>query len=138
MLCEKHKEANSVHSILRAQGFSISYNPPEDTDKGGTHGGEAVAIRSSYNNRNIPNEILDTISQFGTPRFAAKIIKFHKVEVCFITVYLGCSENLSERNRVILKQIRILKLLWHICPCYVQEISISHSHNFQNLDGLSG
>ena len=40
MLCEVHKEANSVHNIFRTQGFSTSYNPPEDTDKGGTHGGE--------------------------------------------------------------------------------------------------
>ena len=120
-----HTEANSVHRIFRAQGFAISYNPPEDTNKGGTHGGEAVAIRNSDNNRNIPNKILDTISQLGTLRYAAKVIKFHKVEVCFITVYLWCSENSSERNNIIFKQIHILKLFLNLHILCAEDFSLT-------------
>ena len=50
----------------------------------------------------------------GTLRFATKIVAFHNVEICFITVYLWCSEKLSERNNTILKQIHLLKVLLNL------------------------
>ena len=41
--------------------------------QGGTHGGEAVALRSSYENYDIPGDILSTSKEISSFHFASRI-----------------------------------------------------------------
>ena len=64
MCCEAHKEEQLVKSCFNSRGFSVSYNPPSDTQSG-THGGELVALRSSYESKLVPDEVLNAVRQLG-------------------------------------------------------------------------
>ena len=70
-------------------------------------------MRSCYNSRPIQSSILDLIKEhFMTElRFAARIIKLKNLEIISITIYLWVSENFSERNQIILRQIHMLQCL---------------------------
>ena len=108
MLCELHKSKEFVENKFLRNGFSASYTDPENT-AAGNHGGEVVALRSSYHSRDIKQDTIDKLEQLGKLRFAHKIVSFQSVEVLCVCVYLWHSEGLSERNNNILKQIYIIK-----------------------------
>ena len=85
-------------------------NPPQQLETGGTHGGELIATKNHIQTKCVPINILEHIqNEFGELRFAAKIIIFHNFELLCVTVYLWCSEGLSNRNNNILYQILMLQ-----------------------------
>ena len=108
MLCEMHKDKNFVENKFEQHGFSASYTVPENT-VAGNHGGEVVALRSSYESREISQDTINNLEHLGRLRFAHKIVSFQSVEVLFICVYLWHTEGLSERNNNILKQTYLMK-----------------------------
>ena len=73
--CEAHKEQQQVKNCFGSRGFSVNYNPPHETLKG-NHGGELVALRSSYENRELPEEIVNANSNISPFHFAYKLLSF--------------------------------------------------------------
>ena len=112
-LVELHKDYDTVANVFQSNNYSVAYTAPEQTQFGGTHGGELVAVKSHIESRQIDSDILDKIAtHFNAPlRFAAKNVKFHSLNLLLVSVYLWCSEGFSERNNVILQQIQMLKMI---------------------------
>ena len=126
MLAELHKEPDYVKNKFRINNWSTSYSPPEPT-QGGTHGGELVATRSHISHSNISNDIINSMTdQFGPIRFSCKIIKFHKVDVLLVSVYLWCSEGFSVRNNLILHQINIIRNMLKIPMLCIGDFNIPY------------
>ena len=74
--CEAHKDEQQIRRSFESHGFSVNYNPPYEH-----HGGELVALRNSYENRQLPDEIMNAVKYVSSVHFASKIMNFHKVEV---------------------------------------------------------
>ncbi len=110
-LNEIHKhDALQVADMFRRHGFKAYYNIPEgDTNTAG-HGGEIVATRSHILSNPIQPNILDYISEhFGsTIWLSACTIQFKGAVVISASIYLWCSEGLSERNNIILLKLNML------------------------------
>ncbi len=72
-----------------------------------------MAVRSHFLCRPVDPIVLEGIAgHFLNPlRFAACIVCFKKLSVLFVTLYLWCSEGLTERNNQILLSIHMLKQL---------------------------
>ena len=76
-----------MNGRFQSNKFTASYSSPQIMSDKGTHGGEAVAVKSHIASRNIPTDTMNLLeSQFGAPRFAARIISFRQVDVLFIMV----------------------------------------------------
>ncbi len=71
--------------------------------------------------------ILDHLQErFQDPlRFAACIIRFKKLSVLFVTVYLWCSEGLTERNNEILLYIYMLAALVNLPLICIGDFNIT-------------
>jgi len=102
-----------VKDCFRKNDFRAAYSPAQGTDKSqsGTHGGELLAVRNHIHSTNIDINVLDNIADiFDTPlRFAARVVHFKHVQVLMVSLYLWDSEGFSERNNIILVQIKMLK-----------------------------
>ena len=115
MLCEIHKKGSVIKPVVKSQRFSVSYSPPEDTLRGGTHAGETVLLGKGYQSRWVPKEYDDVMKSDGVLRFAAQNITFHNVDSLFLTVYLWDEGGLGERSNNILKQIYVLQKFYSSC-----------------------
>jgi hypothetical protein len=62
-LLELHKQPDVVSSAFECKNFSMTYNPPEDTMLGGTHGGELIAVKSHIESKTIDQHVLDSIAE---------------------------------------------------------------------------
>ena len=92
-LVELHKpEELEVVSNFKQHKYTVSYNIPEASDGGGNHGGEALAVRQHIHSTPIQPDILSSIAlHFSVSRrFSARIVRFKKLSVVFITIYLWC------------------------------------------------
>ena len=109
---ESHdNDSHKIRKLFRKHGFSASVASPQQTDKGGTHGGEIVAFRSYIHSTPILHNLLYSIQQeFQSPlRFAARTLRLKHVTVIMCTVYLWSTEGLSDRNVTILMQLNLLQ-----------------------------
>ena len=79
--CEAHQDEQQMRRSFESRGFSVNNNPPYEN-----HGGELVALRNSYENRALPDEIMNAVKSVSPVHLASKIVNFHKVEAVFITV----------------------------------------------------
>lgn len=126
MICETHKPNSSIEGKLHRHGYTGACNEPQETEDGGTHGGELVAIRSKYKAKVINPDILAQISKhYGTLRFAAMILTVKKVDVLVVTLYLWHTEGFTERNQIILSQIQMLKYLLKIPMIVAADFNIT-------------
>jgi hypothetical protein len=115
-LVEIHKkDPLSVESFFAGNGYSISYNPPEESNVL-SHGGELVAVRKHLNSRPVAKEYLESVADYfmATLRFAARILVFKGLEVLVVAIYLWVSEGFSQRNQTILKQLKMLSQLLNL------------------------
>ena len=126
LLCVETHESDNDKLIrnFRSFGFKAYPNKPCKSDNGslrGTHGGEVVAVRSHISASPVEPEILNQlVSHFGGHlRFASSIIRFKGMSLLIVTVYLWCSEGLTERNNMILHQIKMLQQILDNIPMLI-------------------
>ena len=92
MLAELHKPSQFVRSKFQKQRFSVSYNFPENFDKG-THGGEVIACKNNLGGYNIPFAVTDTRllpnAPLARPKAEAGLLKRASTPVA--SEYYSCS-----------------------------------------------
>jgi hypothetical protein len=120
-LVEIHKkDPLSVESFFAGNGYSISYNPPEESNVL-SHGGELVAVRKHLNSRPVAKEYLESVADYfmATLRFAARILVFKGLEVLVVAIYSWVSEilisffrSLPNPNGLIFLGWSLLTLKW--------------------------
>ena len=115
MLNEIHKQHSiEVTSQFHRGGYNSYYNPSTfNPTTQGTHGGELVAIKKNLNSKNLEPSLLEVIAEESQHplAFSASYLRLKGLTILLCTVYLFCTEGMSERNNAIMFQLSILRNL---------------------------
>ncbi len=122
-MVETHQQSGTqIKADLRQNGRRAFLNHAAPSAKSalGSHGGEAIAPLSHLNIRPVDQELLKEISKVTAEplRWVVAVLLRKALPIMVGNVYMWDSEDLSDRNINILRQLYIVKQVIQL-PCFI-------------------